>query len=151
MDYRIFVIEQSSDDEQFNRAALMNAGFMEANKFDRYFCFVFHDVDLLPEDDRWENSISFYTLYNNTKLLIRKKIKLIYDVALSEICTFVLMIPTCPLSIWASLLINGNIDYNTSTTSVVYQPSQKFILKGYVATKKNYYQYDTFIVKNHIK
>ena len=52
LDYRIFVVEQSADDVEFNRAALMNVGFLEASKLDRYFCFVFHDVDLLPEDDR---------------------------------------------------------------------------------------------------
>merc|ERR1712223_92702 len=52
LDYRIFVIEQSEDGEEFNRASLMNVGYMEANKLDHYFCFIFHDVDLLPEDDR---------------------------------------------------------------------------------------------------
>ena len=35
------------------RATLMNIGFVEANRVDRDFkCFIFHDVDLLPEDDR---------------------------------------------------------------------------------------------------
>ena len=48
--YRIFVIEQQSD--TFNRALLMNAGFQESFKFANYACFIFHDVDLLPEDDR---------------------------------------------------------------------------------------------------
>lgn len=52
LDYRIFVIEQSSD-EKFNRASLMNVGFVESNRIDTGFtCFIFHDVDLLPEDDR---------------------------------------------------------------------------------------------------
>ena len=46
------MVEQSSDGEAFNRAALMNVGYIEASKLDHYFCFVFHDVDLLPEDDR---------------------------------------------------------------------------------------------------
>lgn len=30
----------------------MNSGFMEVAKMDHFDCFVFHDVDLLPEDDR---------------------------------------------------------------------------------------------------
>jgi len=30
----------------------MNAAFMEAAKLDRFDCFIFHDVDLLPEDER---------------------------------------------------------------------------------------------------
>ena len=52
LDYRIFVVEQSSDGEDFNRASLMNVGFLEAKKMNDFFCFIFHDVDLLPEDDR---------------------------------------------------------------------------------------------------
>ena len=49
--YRIFVISQD-DDETFNRAMLFNVGFSEASKISDWDCFVFHDVDLLPEDDR---------------------------------------------------------------------------------------------------
>ena len=52
IDYRIFVIEQTST-EKFNRGALMTIGFIEANKIDNYDCFVLHDVDLVPEDDRY--------------------------------------------------------------------------------------------------
>ena len=37
---------------RFNRAALLNIGFLEASKLYDFQCFIFHDVDLLPEDDR---------------------------------------------------------------------------------------------------
>ncbi|VDN20061.1 unnamed protein product [Dibothriocephalus latus] len=36
----------------FNRASLLNVGFIEAMKRLNYACLIFHDVDLLPEDDR---------------------------------------------------------------------------------------------------
>jgi len=53
VDYRIFVVEQAGN-TPFNRALLFNIGFNESMKFDQYDCFVFHDVDLIPEDDRNE-------------------------------------------------------------------------------------------------
>ncbi|CAG0890177.1 unnamed protein product [Cyprideis torosa] len=51
--YTIFVVEDAaSHPHQFNRAALFNAGFLEANALSGpYDCFVFHDVDLIPEND----------------------------------------------------------------------------------------------------
>ncbi|XP_070502206.1 beta-1,4-N-acetylgalactosaminyltransferase bre-4 isoform X2 [Chironomus tepperi] len=51
IDYGIFIIEQSSDGN-FNRAKLFNVGFVEALKLYEWDCFIFHDVDLLPMDDR---------------------------------------------------------------------------------------------------
>jgi hypothetical protein len=41
-----------SDDGPFNRAMLMNVGFVEALKLYDFDCFIFHDIDLMPEDDR---------------------------------------------------------------------------------------------------
>ncbi|XP_046747505.1 beta-1,4-N-acetylgalactosaminyltransferase bre-4-like [Diprion similis] len=51
IDYTIFIVEQEGT-VQFNRAMLMNVGYVEALKERSFDCFVFHDVDLLPEDDR---------------------------------------------------------------------------------------------------
>ena len=50
-DFRIFVIEQG-DKDAYNKGKLINVGFQEALKISDYDCFVFHDVDLIPEDDR---------------------------------------------------------------------------------------------------
>ena len=35
----------------FNKGAIMNAAFIEARKLDNFTCFVFHDVDMVPETD----------------------------------------------------------------------------------------------------
>ena len=51
IDYTIFIVNQHGQD-QFNRAALFNVGFLEARKLYSFDCFIFHDVDLLPEDLR---------------------------------------------------------------------------------------------------
>ena len=49
--YRIFLINQT-DSNPFNRAMLFNIGFIEAMKEYNWTCIIFHDVDLIPEDDR---------------------------------------------------------------------------------------------------
>ena len=49
--YRIYLVDQQ-DDNEFNRAALMNVGFKESLKEFNWTCFIFHDVDHLPEDVR---------------------------------------------------------------------------------------------------
>ncbi len=43
-----------SAESKFNRGMLMNIGAAEAIKLSsgQLDCFIFHDVDLLPEDDR---------------------------------------------------------------------------------------------------
>lgn len=51
LEYGIFVVEQTVG-TKFNRAALLNVGFLEAKKIRKFDCFIFHDVDLLPLDDR---------------------------------------------------------------------------------------------------
>ncbi|XP_046553230.1 beta-1,4-galactosyltransferase 4-like [Haliotis rubra] len=50
-DFTIYVVEQVSDGV-FNKALMMNAGFIEAVRLGKYDCYMFHDVDLIPEDDR---------------------------------------------------------------------------------------------------
>ncbi|KAF1743290.1 hypothetical protein MXB_5009, partial [Myxobolus squamalis] len=50
LNYRIFVVEQSGN-STFNRALLLNIGFAHALYYDNFDCFIFHDVDLLLEND----------------------------------------------------------------------------------------------------
>ncbi|KAJ8956602.1 hypothetical protein NQ314_006688 [Rhamnusium bicolor] len=51
LDYTIFIVEQDGEGP-FNRAMLMNIGYKEALNIRDFDCFIFHDIDLLPEDDR---------------------------------------------------------------------------------------------------
>jgi len=51
LDYGIYIINQGGEN-LFNRAMLFNVGFKEAMKDYNWTCCIFHDVDLLPEDDR---------------------------------------------------------------------------------------------------
>ncbi|CAF2096525.1 unnamed protein product [Rotaria magnacalcarata] len=51
LDYTIFIVNQHGN-EKFNRAALFNVGYIEAMKLYSFDCFIFHDVDLVPEDLR---------------------------------------------------------------------------------------------------
>ncbi|RZF41482.1 hypothetical protein LSTR_LSTR000196 [Laodelphax striatellus] len=56
LNYRIFLVEQFGNDT-FNKGVLMNAGFLSALKYTPspgvlFHCFIFHDVDMIPEDDR---------------------------------------------------------------------------------------------------
>ena len=67
LDYQIFVVEQAND-ELFNKGILMNACFKEIlNLYSKraklyqypFDCVIFHDVELLPEDDRIMYSCPF--------------------------------------------------------------------------------------------
>ena len=51
-DFHIYIVEQSSDGRKFNRGKLLNIGFDLARKAKiKHDAFIFHDVDLLPQDD----------------------------------------------------------------------------------------------------
>lgn len=51
-DFHVYIIEQSDDGRKFNRGKLLNIGFDLAKKSGRkHDVFIFHDVDLLPQDD----------------------------------------------------------------------------------------------------
>ncbi|NP_001086280.1 UDP-Gal:betaGlcNAc beta 1,4- galactosyltransferase, polypeptide 4 S homeolog [Xenopus laevis] len=50
LDYGIYVIHQAGN-QKFNRAKLLNIGYLEALKQEDWDCFIFHDVDLIPEND----------------------------------------------------------------------------------------------------
>ncbi|XP_028289205.1 beta-1,4-galactosyltransferase 1-like [Parambassis ranga] len=63
LDYCVYVINQDGEGV-FNRAKLMNAGYMEALKEYDYECFVFSDIDLVPLDDR-----NLYRCFNNPRHL----------------------------------------------------------------------------------
>lgn len=51
LNYSIYIVEQEGGD-LFNRARLLNVGYLEAQKEGPWDCVAFHDIDMLPEDDR---------------------------------------------------------------------------------------------------
>ncbi len=53
LNYKIYLVEPYGN-ITFNRGLLFNIGFIEANKESaaKWDCHAYHDVDLLPEDDR---------------------------------------------------------------------------------------------------
>ncbi|XP_071115134.1 beta-1,4-N-acetylgalactosaminyltransferase bre-4-like [Haliotis cracherodii] len=50
LDYGIYVVEQALP-VTFNKATMMNVGYTEALKDFDFQCVIFHDVDLIPEND----------------------------------------------------------------------------------------------------
>ncbi|XP_076867616.1 beta-1,4-galactosyltransferase 4 [Brachyhypopomus gauderio] len=62
--YAIYIIHQAGE-ETFNRAKLLNIGYLEALKDYSWDCFIFHDVDLVPENDH-----NLYTCDQQPKHLV---------------------------------------------------------------------------------
>ena len=58
--YGIYIVEPI-ENLKFNRALLINIGFLEALKENDWDCFIFHDVDMLPE-----NPMNIYECDANT-------------------------------------------------------------------------------------
>lgn len=88
LEYQIFVVEQSND-QLFNKGVLMNAGFLEVMNITSYDlslnnltfqfdCVIFHDVDLLPEDDRIMYSCPFYKPRHLSVAIDKYKYKMAY-------------------------------------------------------------------------
>ncbi|KAM4045218.1 beta-1,4-galactosyltransferase 4-like [Anomaloglossus baeobatrachus] len=50
LDYTIYVIHQAGN-LTFNKAKLLNIGYLEVLEKQNWDCFIFHDVDLVPEND----------------------------------------------------------------------------------------------------
>ena len=46
----INIVYFQAEPQIFNRAGLLNVGFLEASKREKFDCFIFHDVDLIPMD-----------------------------------------------------------------------------------------------------
>lgn len=51
LEYQVFIVFQTHG-YWFNRGALFNVGFLEALKVQQWDCFIFHDIDMVPMDDR---------------------------------------------------------------------------------------------------
>ena len=62
--YGVYVVEPVGD-LPFNKGLSMNAGFIEASKEEEWDCYIFHDVDLLPE-----NSKNIYGCHPDTPKLM---------------------------------------------------------------------------------
>ncbi|XP_060949759.1 beta-1,4-galactosyltransferase 1-like [Limanda limanda] len=63
LDYGVYVINQDGEGV-FNRAKLMNVGYVEALKEYDYNCFVFSDIDLVPMNDH-----NLYRCFDNPRHL----------------------------------------------------------------------------------
>ena len=86
LDYGIYIVEQM-DDLPFNRAELFNVGFLEAQRDKEYSCYVFHDVDHVPSDDRNSYCCASEPRHLSTNV-DRWDYKLLYDQFLGGVTQF---------------------------------------------------------------
>ena len=56
--------EKKTEKGLFNRAKLLNIGFDQASKRKEFDCFMFHDVDLILENDK-----AIYNCFNDSKIV----------------------------------------------------------------------------------
>ena len=66
----IFIIEQNNDDK-FNRGLLLNIGYLLGAKRRAYDRYIFHDVDLFPDQSIFD--LYFSCLNNNIHFIVPKK------------------------------------------------------------------------------
>ncbi|XP_022094521.1 uncharacterized protein LOC110981330 isoform X2 [Acanthaster planci] len=50
LEFAIYIVNQANNNA-FNRGMLLNVGYLEALKFTQWDCFIFHDVDHLPQSE----------------------------------------------------------------------------------------------------
>ena len=48
--FSIFVLDQFDAETVFNKGKLYNSGWLEVNALGDWDCFIFHDVDLFPQN-----------------------------------------------------------------------------------------------------
>ncbi|UJR11893.1 hypothetical protein I4U23_016071 [Adineta vaga] len=86
LDYTIIVVNQNGK-EKFNRGALFNVGYIEAIKLYSFNCFIFHDVDLLPEDSR--NIYQCHSLPRHMSVAVDKfNYRLLYPTLFGGVTSF---------------------------------------------------------------
>ena len=59
--FRLFSYFQNGNNT-FNKGMLWNIGFTEALKLEQFDCIFLHDVDHLPEDDRYQSMIIIHDI-----------------------------------------------------------------------------------------
>ncbi|XP_038057458.1 beta-1,4-galactosyltransferase 6-like isoform X2 [Patiria miniata] len=94
LEFGIYIIEQSND-EAFNKAFLMNVGFLESLRFQDWDCVVHHDVDHIPlsyanyygcgemprhfmsGEDTWDYKILYPDIFGQVFGVTRKQMEVI--------------------------------------------------------------------------
>ncbi|XP_075545242.1 beta-1,4-N-acetylgalactosaminyltransferase bre-4-like isoform X1 [Dermacentor variabilis] len=85
LDYAIYLVEQNGMGD-FNRAKLLNVGYEIAKAMDSYDCFIFHDVDLLPENKHNEYACKHGGPLHMTTCLDYQKYKPFYETIFGGAC-----------------------------------------------------------------